>query len=177
MKVLLVCHGYPPVGVAGVERLSAQTATALSGRGHEVTVLTRQPSDSPATLSLQREIRDGIPVISIVGAGSGVDPFPRQEPMLERIFERVLVELAPDAVLATHLLHHSPGYVEVAHRWRIPVVLELHDFFALCPRLHLQRRSGELCDGPEAGMACARHCYGDQTEAKLRWALRARSFA
>lgn len=177
MKVLLVCHGYPPVGVAGVERLSAQTAAALSERGHEVTVLTRQPSDSPATFALQREIRDGITVISIVGAGSGVDRFPSQGPTLERIFERILVELTPDAVLATHLLHHSPGYVDVAHRWKIPIVLELHDFFALCPRLHLQRRSGELCDGPEAGMACARHCYGDQTEPELRWALRSRSFA
>ncbi len=177
VKVLLVCHGYPPTGVAGVERISAQTAAALTGRGHEVRVLTRQPSDSPATLSQQREIRDGIPVTSIVGGGSGIDRFPAQEPTLERIFERVLVEFSPDVVLATHLLHHSPGYVDVAHRWRIPVVLELHDFFALCPRVHLQRRSGELCGGPEGGMACARHCYGDQDEPELRWALRARSFA
>lgn len=177
MKVLLVSHGYPPTGVAGVERISAQTAAALTERGHRVRVLTRQPSELPATLSLQREIREGIAVTSIVGAGAGVDRFPGQEPALERIFERTLVEFDPDVVLATHLLHHSPGYVEVAHRWNVPFVLELHDFFMICPRIHLQRRSGELCAGPEGGMACARHCFGDQSEPQLRWALRSRSFA
>lgn len=177
MKVLLVCHGYPPTGVAGVERLSAQTAQGLVERGHEVTVLTRQPSERPATLALQREVRSGIPVISIVGAGGRPDEFPEDVPALERIFERTLVELAPDVVLVTHLMHHSPGYVAVAHRWGIPVVLELHDFFSICPRAHLQRRSGDLCDGPEGGRACAEHCFWDQPEAKLRWALRSRSFA
>ena len=30
MKVLLVSHGYPPLGVAGVERLTAQTAGELT---------------------------------------------------------------------------------------------------------------------------------------------------
>lgn len=177
MKVLLVCHGYPPIGVAGVERLSAQTAECLIERGHEVTVLTRQPSEAPAALALQRETRAGVPVVSIVGAGSTFERFPGHEPALERIFERMLVEVAPDVVLVTHLMHHSPGYVSIAHRWGIPVVLELHDFFALCPRAHLQRRSGDLCDGPEGGAACARHCFADQRDALLRWALRSESFA
>jgi glycosyltransferase involved in cell wall biosynthesis len=177
MRVLLVCHGYPPTGVAGVERLSAQTAEELARRGHQVTVLTRDPSETPATLALRREIRDGVPVVSIVGGGSTFERFPGHEPTLERIFERMLVEVSPDVVLATHLMHHSPGYVQLAHRWGTPVVLELHDFFALCPRIHLRRRSGELCDGPEGGSACACHCFGDQADAALRWALRSRSFA
>jgi glycosyltransferase involved in cell wall biosynthesis len=177
MKVLLVCHGYPPTGVAGVERLSSQAAAELTGRGHEVTVLTRQPSEAPATLALRREIRDGISVVSIVGAGSTFERFPGYEPALEQIFERMLIESSPDVVLITHLLHHSPGYVQVAHRWGVPVLLELHDFFMMCPRVHLQRRSGELCAGPEGGKACAAHCFGDQPDAELRWALRSRSFA
>lgn len=176
MKVLLVCHRYPPLGVAGVERLSAQTAEALSARGHEVTVLTRRESASP-TLALERWTHANVPIVSIVGGGFQFERFPVHEPALERIFERMLTELAPDVVLATHLLQHSPGYVAVAHRWRIPVVLELHDFFALCPRAHLQRTSGELCDGPEGGRACAEHCFGDQRDAQLRWALRSQSFA
>ena len=32
---------------------------------------------------------------------------------MEGIFQRVLVELQPDVVLITHLLHHSPGYVRL----------------------------------------------------------------
>lgn len=176
MKVLLVCHGYPPFGVAGVERLSAQTAEALVARGHEVTVMTRRPSAAPPTLTLERIEHAGVPVVSVAGAGATIGRFPGHERSLERIFESLLTEVAPDVVLITHLLHHSPGYVAVAHRWGIPVVLELHDFFAICPRIHLQRRSGELCDGPEGGKACATHCFSEQSEAELRWALRSRSF-
>jgi glycosyltransferase involved in cell wall biosynthesis len=177
MKVLIVCHGYPPDGVAGVERLSAQTAETLSSRGHEVTVLTRQPSEWPATLALRRDTRAGVPVVSIAGGGSTGEAFPGYEPSLERIFERMLAEASPDAILATHLMHHSPGYVQVAHRWGIPVVLELHDFFMLCPRAHLLRRTGDLCEGPEGGSACASYCFGDQPDARLRWGLRSQSFA
>lgn len=176
MKVLLVCHRYPPTGVAGVERLSAQAAETLTARGHEVTVLTREPSEAPASLKLQRDFRGGVPVASIVGGGSAFERFPVQEPALERIFERVLIEVEPDVVFATHLLNHSPGYVSVAHRWGVPLVLALHDFFMLCPRVHLQRRSGELCPGPEGGEACAVHCFGDQPDPLLRWSLRAQSF-
>jgi glycosyltransferase involved in cell wall biosynthesis len=176
MKVLLVSHGYPPLGVAGVERLTAQTAIELSRRGHETTVFTRDPSALPRTLELRRDVRDRIPVITVVGGGSTSERFPVYEPAEDRIFERLLIELEPDAVLVTHLLGHSPGYVEVAHRWGVPVVLELHDFYFMCPRAHLQRVSGDLCDGPEGGLACALHCFGDQREAQLRWALRSRSF-
>jgi len=121
-------------------------------------------------------MRGGVPVVSIAGGGPTHEQFPGHEPTLEQIFERLLVELQPDVVLATHLLHHSPGYVGVAHRWGIPVVLELHDFFATCPRAHLQRRSGELCTGPEGGRACAEHCFSHQRDSELRWALRAQSF-
>jgi glycosyltransferase involved in cell wall biosynthesis len=176
MKVLLVSHGYPPLGVAGVERLTAQTAGELTRRGHEAVVLTRDPSELPATLDLRRDVRDGIPVVSMVGGGSTFERFPVYEPIQERIFERVLTEVEPDAILITHLLGHSPGYVEVAHRWGIPVVMELHDFYVKCPRAHLERRSGELCPGPENGKACASHCFGDQRDSGLRWALRAGSF-
>jgi glycosyltransferase involved in cell wall biosynthesis len=177
VRVLLVCHGYPPLGVAGVERVSAQTAERLTARGHEVTVLTRRPSEAPATLTLERDRRNGVPVISIAGGGSTFGRFPGHEAALEQTFERVLLELDPELVLITHQLHHSPGYVDVAHRWGVPVVLELHDFFALCPRAHLQRVSGELCGGPEGGRACAVHCFADQDDAGARWSLRAHSFA
>lgn len=175
MRVLLVCHRYPPLGVAGVERLTQQAAEELAGRGHEVTVLTRRDAGRSSFL-LERRSEAGVQIVTIAGA-TPYDRFPADEEALERVFERMLAELSPDVVLATHLMHHSPGYVAVAHRWGIPFVLELHDFFMLCPRAHLQRVSGELCAGPEGGAACASHCYGYQQQAQLRWSLRSASFA
>jgi glycosyltransferase involved in cell wall biosynthesis len=177
VRVLLVSHGYPPLSVAGVERLTAQLAGELRGRGHEVSVFTRQPDASPPTLAMRREIRDGISVHIAIGGGSMFGLYPGHEAAMEGIFERLLVELTPDVVVCTHLLHHSPGYVEVAHRWGVPIVLELHDFFMQCPLVHLRRPSGELCGGPEGGHACTVHCFGHREGADIRWPLRSRAFA
>jgi glycosyltransferase involved in cell wall biosynthesis len=175
MKVLLVSHRYPPFGVAGVEHLAARTAIGLRRRGHEVTVLTRRPSPAPPTLRLERELRDGVPVVSVVGDGAEADSFPGQGEAMERVFERLLVETSADVVLVSHLLYHSPGYVDVAHRLGVPVVLELHDFFALCPRAHLRRPAGEKCGGPEGGRACAEHCF-EEPAGERRWSRRASAF-
>jgi glycosyltransferase involved in cell wall biosynthesis len=176
VRILLVSHGYPPRSVAGVERLTAQTAAALAARGHAVTVLTRDPGAPGSPLQLRRRTDGAVSILSVEGGGSDFGRFPRRETQMERIFERVLLEVEPQVASITHLMHHSPGYVEVAHRWGVPVVLELHDFFAICPRAHLERRTGDLCAGPDGGRACATYCFPEQDRPQLRWSLRAHSF-
>jgi glycosyltransferase involved in cell wall biosynthesis len=176
MRILLVTHRYPPFGLSGVERLSEQTATALAAAGHEVTVLTRREAAAPPLAELQRSERAGIPVITLAGDGPLQGRFPGPQPRMERLFERTLLEVSPDVVLISHLMGHSPLYVSLAHRWRVPVVLELHDFYLACERAHLERVSGELCDGPEGGRACAQHCFFHDGDAIERWSLRSHLF-
>jgi glycosyltransferase involved in cell wall biosynthesis len=176
VRILLVTHRYPPFGLSGVERLSEQTALALSADRHEVTVLTRRESAAPALPTLQPSVRHGVNVLTIAGGGPIQGRFPREEPRLELLFERTLLALSPDVVLISHLIGHSPLYVSIAHRWGVPVVLELHDFYVACERAHLERRSGELCRGPEGGRACAQHCFAHDSQAPQRWALRSHLF-
>jgi len=176
MRILLVTHRYPPLGVAGVERLSEQTALGLKAMGHEVTVLTRHDSDSPPFPKLHRTTRKGVGVTVISGGGPLLGRFPKLAPALEQMFERTLVEADPDVVLVSHLLNHSPMYVAIARRWGVPVVMELHDFFVACERAHLERFSGTLCQGPEGGRACATHCFPNDSRALERWALRTHVF-
>lgn len=177
VKVLLVSHGYPPFGVTGVERVTEQTALSLASR-HQVSVLSRRTTGAPELPSLQPVLRqDGVDVLTIVGGGSPPHgPFPAYQERLERIFERLLVEQLPDVVVIAHLIAHSPRYVAIAQRWHIPVVLELHDFYAVCERAHLQRPAGDLCHGPNGGRACHHHCFPHQEDGLLRWALRTRMF-
>ena len=172
MRVLIVTHRYPPLGVTGVERLSEQTAVALTEAGFEVTVLTRDDAEAPPRPVLQHTVRSGINVAVIAGGGPLHGRFPKLAPTLERLFERTLLETDPDVVLISHLINHSPTYVSIAHRWQVPVVIELHDFFFACERAHLDRFSGERCGGPEGGRACATHCYPNDSRALERWALR-----
>jgi glycosyltransferase involved in cell wall biosynthesis len=176
MRILLVTHRYPPLGVTGVERLSEQTAVGLAAAGHEVTVLTRHDAAAPPVPRLQPTTRNGINVVVVTGGGPLHGRFPKLGPTLERLFERTLLEANPDVVLISHLINHSPTYVSIAHHWRVPVVVELHDFFFACERAHLERFSGERCAGPEGGRACATHCYPDQSRALERWALRTHMF-
>jgi glycosyltransferase involved in cell wall biosynthesis len=174
----MVSHGYPPWGLAGVERVTQQSARALSEAGHDVTVLSRKVTPAPLLPAAERpRRRDGVQVVMVGGGGEPHGgPFPGHQDRLERIFEQLLLEVLPDVVVMGHLFAHSPGYVQVAHRWRIPVVLELHDFYTVCERAHLERPSGELCRGPEGGRACARHCFAEQEDAAGRWALRTHLF-
>ena len=176
MRILLVTHRYPPLGIAGVERLSEQTARTLTGSGHEVTVLTRDETSMSEGPRLLRTRRAGVPVQIIEGGGPSHGRFPRLAPALDRLFERVLIEVNPDVVLLSHLLGHSPSYLAIAHRWGVPVVMELHDFYVACERAHLQRFSGERCVGPEGGRACATHCFPQGARALERWALRSHLF-
>jgi glycosyltransferase involved in cell wall biosynthesis len=178
MRLLMVSHGYPPWGLAGVERVTQQTARALSETGHEVTVFSRKATPAPPLPRLERvRDRDGVRVVMAGGGGNSPSgPFPGHHDRLERIFEQLLLEVLPDVVILGHLFAHSPGYVQVAHRWRIPVVAELHDFYTVCERAHLERPAGELCKGPEGGRACAEHCFAEQDDAAGRWALRTHLF-
>lgn len=177
MRALLVTHSYPPFGHGGVERVTEQAAASLTAAGHEVTILMRRATGAPALPAAQRLVIDGLEVVMVVGGGSArIGRFPGFQTRLDEIFERLLVELSPDVVVISHLITHSPTYVSVAHRWGIPVVLELHDFYAACERAHLERVSGELCSGPHGGQACATHCFPERDGGGARWALRTHLF-
>jgi glycosyltransferase involved in cell wall biosynthesis len=178
MRILLISHGYPPFALAGVERVTQQTAAALTEAGHSVTVLSRRTMPAPPLPTIERTRHaDGVDVIMISGGRAAPGgPFPGHQDRLERIFERILLEQLPDVVVIGHLMMHAPGYVAIAHRWHIPVVMELHDFYNVCERAHLERPTGELCAGPEGGRACSRHCFSEQEDAPGRWALRTHLF-
>lgn len=176
MRVLLVTHRYPPFGLTGVERVAEQTALSLTAAGYEVTVLARRESAAPPIPKVERMQRNGIEIVMLSGGGPLHGRFPKLASVLGRLFERTLIECAPDVVLISHLMNHSPSYVEIAHRWNVPVILELHDYYTACEQARLERTSGELCRGPEGGRACAVHCFPAQPRTLERWALRTRMF-
>ncbi|MCW1959604.1 MAG: glycogen/starch synthase, partial [Mycobacterium sp.] len=65
MKVLLVSWEYPPVIIGGLGRHVYQLATALAAAGHEVVVLSRQPSDTdPASHPTTDTRSEGVRVIA-----------------------------------------------------------------------------------------------------------------
>ena len=72
MRILIICISYIPE-VRSVSHLYEELAVGLVRRGHEVTVLTRYPTDytpdaqSPANFPPSREICSGVKVIRVKG--------------------------------------------------------------------------------------------------------------
>jgi glycosyltransferase involved in cell wall biosynthesis len=174
MRVVLVSHRFPPDGITGVERYTQTLAAQLVRDGHTVAVVARGEGEGVALPRTVRErLPDGAALYRFVG---GVTRAAALDRRLEQLFVAVLAEAAPDVVHFNHLIRLTPRFPDLAHRSGAAVVQSLHDFYFACPRLHLQKPSGELCAGPDGGRECARTCFAYEADAELRWGVRAAYF-
>ncbi len=174
MRVLLVAHRYPPDSFAGVEIYTHRLAAELMRAGDTVSVVARRWGRTPLTPKPVREKQpDGSTLYRFDGGLVEIERFLDHHVRLEQLFTAAIVESAPDVVHFNHLLGLSPRFIEIAHRLRAAIVVSLHDFYYSCPLGHLQKNSGELCDGPNGGRECARTCFATQPDnPTLRWGLR-----
>jgi glycosyltransferase involved in cell wall biosynthesis len=178
MNVLLMTHRFPPDGVAGVERITEDLADGLAQRGEAVTVVTRQWSKSARIIPRWRH--------EMTTAGVSVERLPGVPPPLERPFRRqgavtrsfakAFAAARPDVVHLMHAHGYSPGCIELIVRERVPLVVSLQDFFFACPLVHLEKKDGRLCAGPDGGTECASTCFRHDPNGAARWALRAAFF-
>jgi len=178
MRVVLTSHLFPPDDVTGVERYTKTLALELAKGGHTVTVITRRPVPEVRDAYLERErLQRGICLYRIVGGKWGGTRCLVHHERLEQLFKLALIESAPEVVHFNHLCNFSPRSVEIADRLGAAVVHGVHDFNYCCPLVHLVKRSGEICRGPDGGRECARTCFEHEGDkATLRWGLRAMYF-
>lgn len=159
MYVVLAVHHFPPRYIAGAELYTYRLACHLLQLGHRVDVVCvesiSEGSLEPRCISEEYE---GIPVHRL-SFNLAMAPDPRRwefwNPQLGEWFGRFLEERRPD------LVHLQGGYLltgsvaEAAQAAGFPTILTLHDFWFLCPRIHLQRPNGMLCEVPEDPAECA----------------------
>jgi glycosyltransferase involved in cell wall biosynthesis len=173
--------------VAGVELYTQRLAAELVKGGDTVSVVTRHwgpvPPAPPAPQTVRERPPDGTTVYRFVGGEIDFSLFLRDHVRLgdhvrlEQLFTAALVEAAPEVVHFNHLLGLSTWFIPIARRLGAAVVVSLHDLYFACPQLHLRKKSGELCAGPDGGRECGRTCYAsDGPGAGLRWGLRTAYF-
>jgi glycosyltransferase involved in cell wall biosynthesis len=180
MHVLMVSHRFPPDALAGVERYTQALAARLTAGGDSIGIVTRRPA-LESLHTLRERLPNGICVYRFVGGEARRERFLAYHTELDRLFEEVLQETAPDVVHINHILDLSPRFIEIAHQHGAAVVLTLHDFYFACANITLQKSSSALCQGPEGGRECARTCFeGDNSnahgDAEHRWGLRTMYF-
>jgi glycosyltransferase involved in cell wall biosynthesis len=178
VRVLLVSHRFPPDDVGGVERYTQDMAAELIRSGDHVAVVARRSERGRKTIALHRErLPNGTLVYRLLAGVVSFEHFLEHHQRLEQMFTTAMIEFAPDVVHINHVMGLSPRLVQIARRLGAAVVLSLHDFYFACPRVHLQKPGGELCDGPNGGQECVRTCFPSRSDRDVRtWALRSQYF-
>ncbi|WP_413828993.1 glycosyltransferase [Methanobrevibacter sp. UBA412] len=65
---------------------------------------------------------------------------------LMAIYFTILVNLNIDLIHINHLINHSFDISKVAEKLNIPIILSIHDFYYICPSIHLLNKNQEYCE-------------------------------
>jgi O-antigen biosynthesis protein len=156
-RVVHVVQGWPPFNHAGTETY-ARGLAVRQARWREVGVHARL-EDQARALGEATELQDGgIRVRLVVNNFTQRDPRSRnalRNPALERDFARFLDDQRPDLVHVHHLAGHSLELLRSIAARRIPLVLQLQDWWLVCARANLSMADRSLCPGPSTSR-CAR---------------------
>jgi glycosyltransferase involved in cell wall biosynthesis len=171
MNILLGSHGFPPNQAGGAEWRTYRTARWLSERGHSVQVLAVDDTcyGTVGDVRLTDETKDGIRVrrlsYHLDRALKAVAEY--NNPIVYEIVGQLLHENQFDLFHLISGLRMTGSAVQAAHSAHVPAVVTLTDFWFLCPRIILQRRTGEVCSVPEDPVECALCLLNEQRRYRL----------
>jgi glycosyltransferase involved in cell wall biosynthesis len=160
MRLLFVVHQFFPDCRSGTEQYCLAIARAARARGDDVTVLSLHwdhDRDWPPIRLLEQPY-DGFRVLRLhhwrrLNPNEVLRDYENLH--LEGWFRSVLDDVRPDAVHFFHLRQLGSNLLEVARNAGRRTVVNLMDFWFLCPRFTLLRADGSLCEGPpDAGAGC-----------------------
>lgn len=154
MRIVIAVHQFFPERYTGTEVYTLALAREMRRRGHEIAILTHVQSPPPAeptAAGIYRYRYDDFPVYALTttpDAEASALGFASDAREAGRQFAAIIAECVPDLVHFTHLMRLGIGALRVLQHARIPYLVTLTDFFALCPRTILVDRVGALCAGP-----------------------------
>ena len=183
MRVLLTVHQYLPHSRSGTEVYTHSLARDLARR-HEVLVYCHEPALDGGEEAARDEPYDGIAIRRVAGYLRGGARGPWAEfrrdyanALVEADVQRTLDRFRPDVVHVQHLKGLSAGLVTACARRATPVVMTLHDYWALCANAQCVRPDGTICLGTYARLECARCAAERAGLPALRWAAPALALA
>lgn len=165
MRLLYVIHQFFPDCHSGTEQYCLAMAREGMRRGHEVTVLSlhwHHDRSSPAVDVFEAPF-ENVRVIRLnhwrqLNPNDVLRDYENRH--LDGWFQAVLDDVHPDAVHFFHLRQLGSNLIPVARRNGVRTVVNLMDFWFLCPRFTLLRSDGEVCAGPpEGGRGCVACAY------------------
>jgi glycosyltransferase involved in cell wall biosynthesis/GT2 family glycosyltransferase len=156
-RVVHVVQGWPPFNHAGTETY-ARGLAVRQARWRDVGVHARLEDRSREPGEATELLDGGIRVRLVVNNLTQRDPRSRnalRNHIVERDFARFLDDQRPDLVHVHHLAGHSLELIRAIAARRLPLVLQLQDWWLVCARANLSMADRSLCTGPSTSR-CAR---------------------
>jgi glycosyltransferase involved in cell wall biosynthesis len=164
MKVIYLVHQFFPEHYTGTEKFIYKISSMMQRTGHKVRVITYsfyQDSfyDKNVGDILQRDFTyQGIPVTAVrhkkipenINISLG-------DKSMARIAGHIISREKPDIVHVGHPMRINE-FITASKLWDIPYILTLTDFWLICPKINLIDSKGDLCAGPDGGIACQNLC-------------------
>jgi glycosyltransferase involved in cell wall biosynthesis len=154
MRLLYVVHQFFPYAQSGTEQYCLAVAREARRRGDEVTILSLHWGHDRQTppIDMFDEPFDGFRVLRL-NHWRGINPNDvlrdYDNRHLDGWFQQALRDVSPDAVHFFHLRQLSSTWIGLAKTAGARTVVNLMDFWFLCPRFTLRKSDGSLCLGPE----------------------------
>lgn len=152
--ICLVNGVYPPEAFGGAENYTERVAGALRERGHDAYVLTTTSKVNRNTLSIQKEIKDGIPVYRFYplniyhrseGTGGNIlskalwHQLDTVNPHASRVVSKFLESIDPDIVHTNNFMGITASAGKAITKFDCKYIHTLHDYSLICPKSNLLR--------------------------------------
>lgn len=159
MRIAYISHFYPPTHNMGIEQNTHALASAMQAAGHTVAVVCAAYWDQGDDYwqGYTDDEWEGIPVRRFQINWQQADK-PNQylydAPILGEHLRQFLIEFQPDVVHIASMYTLSMRAARITHELGIPTIMNLSDFWLICPRHTLMRHDGSVCDGQVAPTVC-----------------------
>jgi len=172
LRVVLTIHHFPPNYSAGAEVYAFRLAGWLVRHGYEVEVVCIESimHKGNSELEHEHEIYEGISVWRLYfNLERAPDPFRQSfdNPTIGEWFAEFLQRVCPDIVHINSCYLLSVRTIAVTKQQALPLIVTLHDFWFVCPRITLLKPTGALCTVPENVAECA-WCLATEKR-RFRW--------
>lgn len=172
MKIVLTIHHFPPNYVAGAEVYAYRLASWLVRRGHEVHVVCVESTtfEGGANIACRYELYEDISVWRLYfDRRRAPDPFRQSfdNHLIGEWYTEFLRRIHPDVVHVHSGYLISGSVVAAAKKLSLPLIITLHDFWFVCPRITLLKPTGVIDEAPKEAAECA-WCLATEKR-RYRW--------
>ncbi|HEX4963673.1 MAG TPA: glycosyltransferase [Thermoanaerobaculia bacterium] len=156
-RVIHLVHGWPPWNHAGTEIYARRLALHQAAH-REVAVYARIAGPGRELGEALELVDGGARVRLVVNNFTQRDPLSRNalhDRRLAADFRHFLAEVRPELIHVHHLAGHAANLLDEAACLSVPILYQIQDWWAPCPRGNLFDSSRRLCSGPGLGKCTA----------------------